>query len=684
MERGRRCGRESMHAGIGWFAADEGGYTTVAVAVTLLVSISLVFCLAASEWTLSRSTDVQPVADAAALAGSNVVGAFCTIAQVVDACVLSLGLVGVCVLGAGLIASAIPGIQGFASEAMDLGKQILDARRDFARTAVRALQQLERALPVVVVANSYACVRANGGGGISYTGCALPFPLESRSNYASLESDVDADEIEDAAEDLQDATRRAQEAKERAEDARERAWRADCVDEPSCLSSRAQSLAGMGGSDNPTTSTPEEWDFGMPIERSRTYYARRFADESPDGGDANALTNSKAREAFYAYALEEVNEAYCYEDEDGYVDMWLPHLARNASEVRQTHLYTDADWPCTDEEGTVVLHSTMECPGAKGEFCGFASVADIEQGGVAECDTCRMGVGDLGRVASISTSATNGFEHYWQIIVEESQDYQKARNDQADAEKDQGKAAREGKGAFDRIIDQLRVPRPRICPPGAWGCVSVTTRDAGVATPSLLLSAFLSGTRLPEGVAVSAATLAFDDAAQGNDVLSRFFDGMAVASPSAGGLLGRVCGLWGSLLVSYGSSWDHATSAFDGFFDGIDGVFGGTVGSWLKGKLKRSLQAAGFEPADVRARKPVLTATADVLGKAGFSAAPKIRQLIQSLPTHGSAYDIVSSIGAYGLDGVQGDSFTIAELPIPGTGMSVPLTISLSAMGGAA
>ena len=50
------------------FVDDEGGYTSVAFACALLVSLSLVFATATAGWVLSRSADVQEVADACALA----------------------------------------------------------------------------------------------------------------------------------------------------------------------------------------------------------------------------------------------------------------------------------------------------------------------------------------------------------------------------------------------------------------------------------------------------------------------------------------------------------------------------------------------------------------------------------------------------------------------------------------
>ena len=95
----RSCGPRVLSVSL--FVEDDGGYTTVAMAVALLVSLTLVFSAASAEWAMARSAEVQEVADAAALAGSNCVAAFSTVYQVLDACVLSLGLSGVMVMGAG-------------------------------------------------------------------------------------------------------------------------------------------------------------------------------------------------------------------------------------------------------------------------------------------------------------------------------------------------------------------------------------------------------------------------------------------------------------------------------------------------------------------------------------------------------------------------------------------------------
>ncbi len=684
MRTGRRCGTEVMCPqawGIACFVGEEGGYTTVAVAVAMLVSVTLVFGVAATEWVIARSSDVQAVCDATAMAGCNVVSAYCTIAQVVDACVLSMGLTGIVTMGAGLVASAVPGGQGAATKVLDAGRKILESRRRFATSAVRGLRDLEGILPFLIVRNGCSCAASNSEGDLAYAGAALPLPLQSQSDFSSLETDTSPDELSDASKRLQDATRDADDAKRRANEARRRAWEADCVDSPSCLSSRAASLAGLAGSYNPVASSPEQWDFGMPIERSRLYYAERLAQETPEGSDIESIADSLARSMFYRYALDEVYEAYYYELDGGEVDLMLPHLAKNSAEIRDTWIYTDASWPCTDE-GAITLHASLECPGAIGDFCGYASVADIEGGGVRECPVCRMSVGDLGRVASISTIATNGYEHYWQIIVEESKSYQKAKAEQAEAEQRMRDAAEEGEDAFERLLDSLSVPRPRLCPPGAYGCVGVVTRGSGTPVPSSLVSSFLSGEELPAGVAVSAAALAPDDSAGSEDVLSSFFNGIARQDGfSVGGVLDGIVGLWGRMLVSYGSAYERVDGMVGGFMDRVDGLLGGSIGSWLKRRLVRVVAALGLEPADMRTRKPVLVHTNEVLARAGFSGLAKARQLVQSVPSHADAAGWAAALGVPTVQGGENGRFTIAELPIPGANVGIPLTVDLAGLG---
>ena len=146
MERGRRYGTDLF--------VEEGAYTTLAAAVSMLVVLSLLFVIASGIWSASRSGDVQVAADTTALAGANVVASYHTAATVLDAVVLSMGLAGLCVTGVGLVALLIPGANAAASQTIDVGLRMLDARNDFATSASRGLERLERALPFLVAANA--------------------------------------------------------------------------------------------------------------------------------------------------------------------------------------------------------------------------------------------------------------------------------------------------------------------------------------------------------------------------------------------------------------------------------------------------------------------------------------------------------------------------------------------------
>lgn len=87
MERGRS-------AGIDLFLED-GAYTTLTSAVSILVILSLLFAIASGIWSMSRAGDTQVAADVTALAGANVVSSYHTAATVLDASVLSMGLAAI-------------------------------------------------------------------------------------------------------------------------------------------------------------------------------------------------------------------------------------------------------------------------------------------------------------------------------------------------------------------------------------------------------------------------------------------------------------------------------------------------------------------------------------------------------------------------------------------------------------
>lgn len=684
MTNGSTCGGSGRRpaCALSAFRDDEGGFTTVAVAVALMLSLTLVFAAASAGWVASRSSEVQRVADASALAGANAVAAFSTVAQVLDACVLSLGVTGMVVYGAGLVASCVPGLTAVGAQLCTTGGQILEARRGFARSAASGLERLEAALPTLVVANSASCVAANGEDGLSYVGCALPVPLESGSDFSALLADADDAPLDGLSERMRDASLDAQEARERADEALERGWMADCGSRPHSLHERAGALAGLPSSANPHYPSCETWGFGVPLVRARAYYAARLANERVVGSTPEELTDAACRRAFYEYALGRVRSGSWAEHPDGTVEADLPLLPRNADETRATDLYTRVAWPCTDEGGSRTLHSSLDCPGATGGPSGSVSLAQLDAGAVSRCPQCQMDVGDLGRVASASTSIENGFEHHWRIIVEASEDYEAARDDLAAAEARTRELAEEGELEFERALEQLTTGRPTLRPPGAWGCVAVVARPEGTVVPTELTASFLSSAELPAGAAVSAATLAPDESTAENNVLASFFDSLSASDSVLGGALDGVMELWGSLLVGYGSAHGRVAEVGEGFLDRLDGVMGGSVGAWLRDQLGGVMRDLGLEPVDMRLRKPVLTNSRDVLERGGVEQASAVRDLLSRLPDSASVADLARAVGVTPPAALGEGGLTVAELPIPGTGVSIPLSVDLTGAGG--
>ena len=678
---GDRVGtRRGLRLGLSLFLADEGGYTSVSVAAALLVSLSLVFATATAGWVLSRSADVQEVADATALAGCTPVAAYTTVYQVLDACVLSMGITGVVVCGAGLVLAAVPGASSAALEVTDMGRDILDARRDFAREAYQGLGRLEGTLPLLVVLNSAAVVSANSSGTDEFVGCAVPFPQESLSELPEGDDAIDADEVDEAAERMRDASDRLKEAQDRADALQREGWLADCGATPRCMRERASRLSGLSGAQNPNYPSPEGWTFGVALMRARAYYARRVATEAPHASDIESVTDSCARRAFYEYARDTVGRGHYRELPDGGVDLDLPRLPRNMAQVRGTRLYTESRWPCSVEDGVRTLHSTLSCPGATGPSSGTASLAQQEAGIVGWCPVCRMDVGDMGKTPAASTSIDNGFEHFWARVCDAADAYEGARADLARAKGEMEDIADDGASSFERALEELAVERPRICPPGAWGCVAVVARPRAGVAPSELTSAFLSQVRLPAGAAVSAATLAPDGATDQGDVLSSFLDGLSCEDGVGVGVARRILAVWGRALVAYGSAYDDVGGAASELMGRLDGVSGSSVGRDLSARLAAIVEQAGFAPADMRLRKPVLTGTAEVLGKAGVSDGLGVRSLVESLPSSGSPEELAAALGRHVINRFGSSRVTVAELRIPGTDLVIPLTLDLGGL----
>lgn len=687
----RKRGGFMGRAGIDLFIED-GAYTTLSSAVVILVVLTLLFSSTAAIWSMSRAGDTQVAADSGALAGANVVSSYHTAATVVDASILSLGLAGFATIGTGLVAILIPGAEVVGSDIIDTGTQIIKTRNKFAKSAAKGLQKIETALPYLVAARAMQAVSAQDTDSVTYTGTALAVPRTSESDFVALEgSEISTDAIKDTSKDLERAADELQKALEETAKAKERAWLADCggsvpasVGSCSCMWERTRSLAKLSGEQNPHYASSISWEPQVALDRAKTYYRQRLADEKPQGSSVETKAESAARKAFYTYASTEVNRAYVTEDGDE-VASYIPLLPRNTDEVRATELYTDTVWPTSAIDGKTYLHYGTSCPNyKKGAPCGLASVAAYD--GQDKCNRCHFGVSSLGAVAAPSTSIENGFEYHFDRFKEALEDYVECRNKELELERQTEDEADRAGNAFDQAIKALSGERPRIAPPGRNGVVAFAV-SGDITSPDQLNSSFNAAVRLGDRGAISAAVLAPDEATAQNNVLSRFFSTLKERSGGVAGVLDGVMDVWGRLLVGYGDIQGSADELMDEMIKDLGGGSGalGSIASWLGDTVSASVAALGLEPCDLRLRKPVLTDSANVIKSPGSDIAglSQTQDKLRSIPLGVTDPKALCEALEYQVERtISGTVFTLAEIPLPGGG-SIPLTVDVATLVGA-
>ena len=687
----RKRGGFMGRAGIDLFIED-GAYTTLSSAVVILVVLTLLFSSTAAIWSMSRAGDTQVAADSGALAGANVVSSYHTAATVVDASILSLGLAGFATIGTGLVAILIPGAEPVAGNMVDTGIEIIKTRNKFAKSASEGLQKIETALPYLIAARATQAVSAQDTDSVAYTGAALAVPRTSESDFAALKgSEISTDTIKDTSDDLERAAEELRKASEDTAKAKERAWLADCggsdessIGKYSCMWERAKKLAELSDSQNRHEKSSITWEPQIALDRAKTYYRQRLANEKPQGSSVEMKAQSAARKAFYAYAIEEVDRAYIKDDGERF-SAYIPLLPRVPNEVRPTELYTDAAWPVSNNDGRTYLHYGAECPVyQKGTPSGLASVADYD--GRDTCEACGFGVVALGSALMPPSSIRNGFEYHFNEFKEALEDYVECRNKELELERQTEDEADRAGNAFDQAIKALSGERPRIAPPGRNGVVAFAV-SGDITSPDQLNSSFNTAVRLGDRGAISAAVLAPDEATAQNNVLSRFFSTLKERSGGVAGVLDGVMDVWGRLLVGYGDIQGSADELMDEMIKDLGGGSGalGSIASWLGDTVSASVAALGLEPCDLRLRKPVLTDSANVIKSPGSDIAglSQAQDKLRSIPLGVTDPKALCEALEYQVERtISGTVFTLAEIPLPGGG-SIPLTVDVATLVGA-
>lgn len=671
MKRGRASGIDLF--------LEDGAYTTLAAAVSILVILSLLFAIASGIWSMSRAGDTQVSADATALAGANVVSSYHTAATVLDASVLSMGLAGLCVTGAGLVGLLIPGANAVAPETIDAGIRMLEARNKLATSASKGLKTLEQSLPFLIAANGSRVCAAQDGDEIAFSGTALAVPLASDSEFPALEGDqIATDDLENMAGELDDAAQELAQASEQTAQAKEAAWLADCGSAGRNMQERVGNLSGLSAAENPGYASSITWDPEVALDRTRAYYAWRLAHDEPENGSVEAAADSAARKAFYRYAIERFRTVHVTEAH-GTVTSTVELLPRNTDEVRATTLYTERVWPTSNESEGLVLHYGADCPGAQGAAGPQSALCDIDKGSVRECSECRFSVGDVGKVPAASTSIDNGFEYHLRAFTKALDEYTACRSEELKLEQAARDAAEGANSAFDKALEALSTRRPRIAPPGRYGVVAVVA-SGDISSPEALDSQFAQTADLSRRGALSAAVLAPDEATDTNNVLASFFSSLEQRTGGGGavGLIDDVMGLWGKLLMSYGDVSEGLSQLMDELTGGLSALGMGPIASWLNDRIDGAVRALGFEPVDLSSRKPVLTDSGNVLAHADVPALADVQRMIRSVPLGTTDPGAVLQALEYDVgEHLASVTFTLAEIPLPGGG-TVPITIKLS------
>lgn len=678
------------HKSLDAFLKDEEGSTTLSMVISLLVALALIFTSAQVYRINTIAAEVQDVADVAALAAENQVAEFMIAVQFCDAIILSLSLTGLVSTSLGIVALCIPPTTGLAKSLIEEGRHILSVRDDFAARAAEALNKLQRAVPYIaaVSAANVASQNSSNMDGSHYIGLALLVNMQGdliEIDGSNGEDEV-LDKIDQDFESIKEKAQKAEDAAKKAQESKQRAYEHDCGNAPSyCMYERAEHLASMSGRDNPYFASIDTWSFANALDRAKAYYRSRLNSEVPTSGSTTERARSALRKLFYQYANDQISYAYVYESADGF-DAYFPHLPRNTSEMRQTRLYTSNVFPITqNQDGTQAMHAWSGCPAIQ-SIVSWGSISLMEAEDMPICDTCSFSAASLGKVASASTSIENGFEHHYEIVATEAQNYQTAYEE---LNGPRSEVQSEVSDLFSKIGDLFKSAfgkRIRAIPPGRYGAIAFVINVGSVSAAGDFQSSFVkSEGMLGARAAVSAATLVGEDSDEGKTVINAFLDGLSTDGGAAVGAAGIVLDAWSFLLQAYTDGNDALVSSIKDALDSLPLVGPSGLGTWAAKKLSSFIEDLGLQPAEMCAFRAVLVNSAYVAerGEDSFSRnyyAVKGRIVRAAAGVTDMFSLVLNDAQAQALERIQSidDTIQIASIELLGSGgISIPISIPL-------
>ena len=609
---------------------DERGFSTIGMALAMIITLALIFTAAQVQQLSSASAEIQEVADSAALAAENEVAQFYLLAQICDAVLLSQTLAVMLTYGAGLVFLCVPFMQGLGQDLLAIGESLLSARSDFYKAATQSLNTLQDALPFLAMGKASLVIAANANPhlGTSYAGLGILLPLQGQDIVASdlQGSEALAQEIRQSGDSIADEARKVEELAAEANEAKERAFMADCGANPEyCMYQRASTLAGMTGSENPLYSTVDTWSFSVALQRARAYYAKRYEQEAPASDDVMEQARSVLRKNFYAFAVDQMQEGYVHEDEARGFSANFPLMPKNTEEMKGTVLYSQEVYPLSELNGKTVMHAYDGCPGI-GTIAGRGSLAARDRQNMPECPYCHLTSASMGKVASASTAIENGFEYHYNIVAEAAKEYQEKQGDYQQEASGVKQTVSDLTASLQSLVAQGASQRISVSPPGRVGALALVFSTAEVSSEGGYSNGFVksSGT-LGTRLAISAATLAPDSSEGSKTVITSLLDGLRDRVPWLSSTQGStLLQIWSAALGSYGSGQEALVEGVRQVCSKSKLLSASGLGPWAADKLQSAIEALGLQAADLSAVRPVVVNSYHVLAADGSAFSSQV------------------------------------------------------------
>ena len=670
---------------------EEEGFSTVGVALALLITLALIFSAAQVYEINSVSADIQEVADAAALAAENTVGEYCVIATLCDAIVLSLSLSSLCCLGLGVAAACTPVTAAAAETLFQAAQKLKQAHDTFSERAIDALEKLKELLPLVAAAKAAQVIEKNSNtrAGASYKGIAMLVPwqtdaLEARSHDKSDQAFDAVDEKKGLIEQL---GAEAEQAAQHMNAIKEEAYQADSGSETSyCMYERAKKLAPqMTDSQNPFYTSSETWGFDVALDRAGIYYWVRAEYEQPNGSSTEERARSALRRHFYDFA-ELTLEAGYVDDTEGAYEAYLPLLPKNIDEMKRTSLYTVVRYPISKSaDGKLTMHAFDGCPRyAQDEKAGKGSLQQLDGDPSFEtCPECHFTLESVGKIAAASTSIENGFEHYYRKVAELARSYTEAHQAFEESSQELKSRSQELFDTIERAFDEAKAGRIKIDPPGKFGAIAfVITSQPGTSN---FMSRFVANTGgFSTRAALSGATLVPESTESGKTVINSLLEGYANTNANAATRPAQiVLDLWSGLLKGYSEGQASLVAELKSAIDALPLASESGLGQWAANCFASGLSELGLEPIDLSPQKATLVNTAHILHADDSNFSTRLLSTKEKVLSYQDADELFSSTIGEAKDAVTSAignaEFTIeiATIEIVQGSLEIPVTITL-------